>query len=233
MLRITLFITLAALLLLGLNVSVYANQATIDKIELAYRQANVTALEELAEISEGYDRNLAGYRLSMLYNLKVSREAADDTIQKVADRLREHLESTPNDVESWALLSSSYGLMIAYKSFRGMTHDPKASHALSKAYALDSENPRVKLVDGIAKYNTPPVFGGSVTRAAEVLTRAIKAFPADADSGFHWGLADAYIWRGLARFKSNDKNNALSDWRKALEIAPNHQWANRLLEKHL
>lgn len=238
MLRINTLIALVVVLLLGLNVDVYAGeaaierQATINKIEAAYAQADAATLEELARTTEGYGRNLAGYRLSTVFNFQNKESAADVKIQKVVKHLREHLKAHPDDVESWALLSGSYGLMIAYRPVRGITHGPKAGRTLAKAYALDSQNPRVKLVDGIAKYHAPAMFGGSKAEAVEILTEAIETYPNDTQSGFHWGWADAYIWRGLARLDLGDKANAVADWQQALKISPSRQWAKQLLEKH-
>ena len=243
MLRTNISIVLIIVLLLGLNVDVYADrsinqqttinqQAIIDKIEEAYAQADVTTLEELVRTTEGYGGNLAGYRLSTILNFQNNKNAADEKIQQVVKHLREHLKTHPDDAESWALLSSSYGLMVAYNPARGMTHGPMANQTLSKAYALDSHNPRVKLLDGIAKYHTPEMFGGSKTEAVKILTEAIMDYPNDINSGFHWGWADAYIWRGMARLDLGNKPNAVSDWQKALEISPDSQRAKQLLEKH-
>jgi hypothetical protein len=43
----------------------------------------------------------------------------------------------------------------------GMTLGPRAGTAMQSALALAPENPRVVLLDAIATYYRPPMFGGN------------------------------------------------------------------------
>ena len=88
------------------------------------------------------------------------------------------------------------------------------------------------MIAGVSDYFTPTVFGGSKNRAIYALDRAIEHYTEDSGSGYHWGHAEAYVWRGLVYMELGEAEKAMQDWQTALRIEPEFYWADFLLEKN-
>ena len=74
---------------------------------------------------------------------------------------------------------------------RYMTYGPAAGEALAMAKKLNPENPRVFMLEGIDKFNTPEQFGGSKEEAKMLLEEALKKYDAfKPESPIHptWGI---------------------------------------------
>lgn len=74
---------------------------------------------------------------------------------------------------------------------RYMTYGPAAGEALAMAKKLNPENPRVFMLEGIDKFNTPEQYGGSKEEAKMLLEEAVKKYEAfKPESTIHptWGL---------------------------------------------
>jgi len=227
--------TLLTLALTGsliLSVQAKADQQTITAIENASMELNVTALITLKENSQGYDKALANYRLGLNYSFTQQQDKALAALKAATKQLTTLVEIDSKDNESWALLAQVYGLQIAYQPMRGSELGPKSAMALTTAQNISPNNPRVLLVKGVSKYNTPAMFGGSKHEALKVLSRAIAEYANDQYSEYHWGHAEAYTWRGLTQLELGNKDAALADWAKAVEISPNYGWAKNLLAKN-
>lgn len=227
--------TLLTLALTGsliLSVQAKADQQTITAIENASMELNVTALITLKENSQGYDKALANYRLGLNYSFTQQQDKALAALKAATKQLTTLVEIDSKDNESWALLAQVYGLQIAYQPMRGSELGPKSAMALTTAQNISPNNPRVLLVKGVSKYNTPAMFGGSKHEALKVLSRAIAEYANDQYSEYHWGHAEAYTWRGLTQLELGNKAAALADWAKAVEISPNYGWAKNLLAKN-
>jgi len=227
--------TLLTLALTGsliLSVQAKADQQTITAIENASMELNVTALITLKENSQGYDKALANYRLGLNYSFTQQQDKALAALKAATKQLTTLVEIDSKDNESWALLAQVYGLQIAYQPMRGSELGPKSAMALTTAQNISPNNPRGLLVKGVSKYNTPAMFGGSKHEALKVLSRAIAEYANDQYSEYHWGHAEAYTWRGLTQLELGNKDAALADWAKAVEISPNYGWAKNLLAKN-
>lgn len=214
------------------SMSVLADQATINDIEDAARQLDTNRLETLTQSADAYDRALANYRLAISYNLKADNDAAENALDQAMDGMEKLTEAEPENVEAWALLGHIYGTKIGFNPMKGMYYGPKAGKSIAKAKELAPENPRVNLVSGVSDYFSPAIFGGSKTSAIKSLSAAINQYADDQSSGYHWGLAEAYVWRGLAQMELGESGKALNDWRAAVAIEPDFHWANSLIEKH-
>lgn len=66
------------------------------------------------------------------------------------------------------------GKMMADPMNRYMTYGPVAAEALERAKALNPDNPRVYLLEGIDKFFTPEEFGGSKTEGKKLFEEALK-----------------------------------------------------------
>jgi len=215
-----------------LSTQVQADQQTITAIENASMELNLTQLISIKESSEGYDQALANYRLGLNYSFVQEQYKATKSLNRATEQLIELVNINNQDNESWALLAQVYGLQIAYQPMRGNELGPKAVMALTTAEKISPNNPRVLLIKGVSKYNTPAMFGGSKHQALIELSNAIKQYKDDQYSEYHWGFAEAYTWRGLTQLELGNKDAALADWAKAVEISPNYGWAKNLLKKN-
>jgi tetratricopeptide (TPR) repeat protein len=228
----TTLLTLALTGSLILSTQVQADQLTITAIEDASMELNLTELVTIKESSLGYDKALANYRLGLNYSFVQQQDKAIEALAIATKQLIALVEIDNQDNESWALLAQVYGLRIAYQPMKGSDFGPKSATALMKAQGISPNNPRVLLVQGVSKYNTPAMFGGSKHEALSALSKAIEQYANDQHSEFHWGYAEAYTWRGLTQLELGNKDAALADWTKAIEISPNYGWAKNLLQKN-
>ncbi len=74
----------------------------------------------------------------------------------------------------------------------GRKYGPVAAEQLAKARKLDAANPRALYLDGLIKFQTPPMWGGDKKKAKELFEAAIKQFaqpPASAIAP-QWGKKD-------------------------------------------
>jgi len=82
---------------------------------------------------------------------------------------------------------------------RYMTYGPAAGEALAMARKLNPENPRVYLLEGIDKFNTPEQFGGSKDEAKTLLEESLKKYDAfKPETTIHptWGSGTAKFFLG-------------------------------------
>ncbi len=217
---------------LQLSFTAIAGQAEIDQIEQATASLNISGLQNIQMEMAGYDKALAYYRTGLSANLMGQEQLALTSINQAIELLEQLDTATPNDVEIKALLAQVYGYKIALKPMQGMSLGKKSNQTLAAAEALAPNNPRVLLVKGISKLNTPAMFGGSTEAAYQAFADAIANYPSDVNSGYHWGHAETYTWRGLVNMQQGQTELAKQDWQAALEIDPNYGWAHMLLSKN-
>ena len=147
-------------------------------------------------------------------------------------QLQQVVKGNPKDAEAHALLGSVYGLQIAQSPIvRGMTLGPRASGALDRAAEIAGGNPRVVLLQGVAAFNTPAMFGGGTDKAEQLLRRSLERFNAEpADKAWpNWGRFDAHVWLGQALLEKGDKAGARAEYDKARALAPNSGWLRYVL----
>lgn len=214
------------------SVNLFADQATINDIEDAARALDLSSLQQLSHSPEAYDSALANYRLAISHNVKGDNEAANNALDKAMTTMESLSDAEPDNAEAWALLGHIYGTKIGFNPLKGMLYGPKAGRCIAKAKELAPNNPRVNLISGVSDYFSPAIFGGSKTTAIKSLNVAINQYSTDDNSGYHWGLAEAYVWRGLAQMDLGESAKALNDWRAAVAIEPNYYWASSLIKKH-
>jgi len=210
----------------------FANQATINDIENAGRNLNINVLQTLVQSEDFYDAALAQYRLAISYSNTNNMDKAKVALTKAMTQLETLVNKEENNVEALALLSLVYGTQIGFSPIKGADYGPKAGRSIAKAKAIAPHNPRVNLVAGINDYFTPTMFGGSKLSALEELNNAISNYAGDEGSGYYWGLAEAYVWRGLVQIELGEGQKALDDWKAALNIEPDFYWASALLKKN-
>jgi tetratricopeptide (TPR) repeat protein len=208
---------------------------TEDDINRAYHASDVAALEGIRKQLNAEDPNdayLAAYidwRLAGIHFSLADTDTGDGVLQRGQEILEALVEQAPESAEAWALLSTTYGMRIGINPMvRGMTMGYKADRAIEQAMKLEPENPRVLIIYAIGKLNTPPMFGGSDDKAMEALDRAIAVLAVSGPGRYAWGEADAYIWRGIARKRQGQLEQAAADFDAALDAVPSHDWAEAL-----
>ncbi len=219
-------------LAVSLSFSSAADQITIDNINKASDQFQMATLSQIEKSSTGYDQAYANYRLGLANMTQQKMPEASANFVTASAVLETQLINSPEDVESMALLASVYGLRIGTEAAKASTLGPKSYELLKKAGELSSDNPRLQLIQGIIKYNTPAMYGGNKDIALSLFESAIKNYPADINSGFHWGHEEAYVWRGLAKVEQGETQAAVNDFKHALAINPGYTWAKILLEQN-
>ena len=170
-----------------------------------------------------------GWRLA--FNPSVSAAEQDDLLDEAEAQLKAALKIDPKSAEALALLSSVYGAKIAKSSIKGIILGPRSSGAIGEAVKLEPDNPRVLLSQGVGKFNTPAMFGGSDTEAEALIRRALTAFQSEptAKPWPGWGRFDAHAWLGQILAKRGDKAAARAEYDRALAIAPNSGWVRYVL----
>lgn len=214
------------------TIPTFAGQAEIDQIEQAAGVLDVKTLHQLSQQTHDYDQALAYYRLALSLNLKGQSSEASDALDKAMSVLETLDQTKPDDVEIKTLLSQVYGYKIAIAPMKGIYYGPKAGDKLAEAEALAPNNPRVHLIKGIAKYNTPAMFGGSIKAASDAFDQALVAFEQDQYSNYHWGHAETYTWRGLIKLQNGEVDAAKKDWQLALNLKPDYGWAKMLIDQN-
>ena len=160
---------------------------------------------------------------------RTDEDAADEVLERAQATLEALVKLTPDSAESWALLSTTYGMRIGMRPIRrGMTMGPKSDAAIERAMALEPKNPRVLVIYAIGKLHTPALFGGGRDKAVEALDQALAVLAANGSGRYAWGEADAYIWRGIAQQRDGNLELAAADYDAALNAVPSHGWAKAL-----
>ena len=208
---------------------------TEDDINRAYYAADTALLETLRtelDTANVDDAILAGYldwRLASIHMGMADEDAADAALKRGQATLETAVEQAPDSAEAWALLSSTLGMRTGIRPMaRGFTLGRKANAALDKALALEPNNPRVLVINGIAKLSTPALFGGGYDAAVESLDQAVAAVENNGSGRYAWGKADAYVWRGIASKKTGDTAAAIEDFDNALAVVPSYDWVKML-----
>lgn len=209
-----------------------AGQQEINQIEQAASTLDTPRLQALAKTVSGYDLALAEYRLALSFNLKGNGDEAKNWINQAMATLESLEQTHPENAEVKALLAQVYGYKIALEPMKGIYYGPKSNATLAEAESLAPNNPRVHLIKGIGKLNTPPLFGGSVEEAEKAFAQALTAFEQDQYSNYHWGQAETYTWKGLVKMRGGDIEQAKQNWQMALQIDPNYGWAKSLMAQH-
>lgn len=112
-----------------------------------------------------------------------------------------------------------------------MRLEPLAFRQLDQALLLAPEDPRVALLNGIARLGAPRALGGGIDEGERELRRAVRLFEADssASPAPTWGHADAHIWLGIALTRRGLTEEAKASFERALELAPGHSWVKSTL----
>ena len=139
-------------------------------------------------------RVMTGYMISNGQNGGFA-DKTDPEADKAEQLLIKAESLTKENSEIWCVKKMIATLrMTADPMARYQTYGPAAAEALAKAKQLDSQNPRVYLLEGQDKFYTPEQFGGSKTEAKALFEESIKkqeSFKPASSIYPSWGLGQA------------------------------------------
>jgi len=161
------------------------------------------------------------------------REKDKDLFDEYADVVVESLErligEDENQAESYAVLSSVYGLMLTYSPWKGMFLGPKSSALMEKALKINPNSALVQKLYGNSKFFTPEFFGGDVHAAITAYEQAIVFYEQHNDVRDNWFYLDTFAFLGQAYLKSGNREKAIAAYEKALSVEPEYAWVKYVL----
>ncbi|HBH25464.1 MAG TPA: hypothetical protein DDY13_18865 [Cytophagales bacterium] len=234
--------TVKTIVIILFTVSTAFGQKVEEQSYQAYLRANPDAwlipvkTAKMQFESGGSDADLFEYAMARYGLLSATmRDRDEDMFDEYVDETIEHFEKLiENDhrkAESQAVLSSIYGLKIAYTPWKGMFWGPKSGKYIEEAIESGRELPIVLKMYGNYLYYTPEQWGGDKNEAVGYYSMAINKFEENRKTG-HWLYLDAMIWLGHA-YRDIDQNmQAESVWRQALKKEPDFKYAEYLLSSN-
>ena len=217
--------------LLAALLAAVSTHAGEEEITAAYYSGEIEQLRTLrADLDPAtYLSAYLDWRLGSLLFDGDTIDQADATLLRAQETLERLTAAQPGSAEAWALLSVTIGMRIGVNpGARGMKMGPASGKAGKRALKLEPDNPRVLLVIGINKFNTPFLFGGGKKRAMKYLDKSLAGWRKNPAGAYRWGEADSHLWRGRTHEKLGDTESACTDYAAALQVSPGYEWGSRL-----
>lgn len=130
-------------------------------------------------------------------------DKTDPEADKAEELLNKAIALSKENSETWLIKKLIATLrLVGDPMNRYMQYGPEASEALQKAKELDPNNPRVYLLEGEDKFQTPEQYGGSKADAKVLFDKAKELFGTfKPESSIHpnWGLMRLNYY--LAQYK--------------------------------
>ncbi|MEP1035412.1 tetratricopeptide repeat protein [Ekhidna sp.] len=225
-------LSVSLLMLAGLSLAQTSTQTQY----AAYLNASKTMWERsilLAEKESGeesFEKALAMYGLLNNTMATQDEETFDDNVDPTIDLLKEIIKNNPELGEAHAVLSSVYGLVMAYSPMKGMMYGMKSSSLMDEALRLSSDSPLVQKLFGGSKLYTPEMFGGDAKKAVAAFEKAIELYE-EVDTQENWLYMDTHMGLAMAYNKVKEKEKAEAILEKAIEMEPQYYWAKATLEQ--
>lgn len=154
----------------------------------------------------------------------------DEYIDEAEENAEAILEMDKNHPQTKGILSTLYGLKIAYSPIKGMFLGSSSANLAKEAITAGENEPIAWLKYGANKYNTPEMWGGDKAEALKSFKKAVTLFeesPEQLSQNFHY--LDALAWLGIAYKRSGDTEKAKEIFEKALKVEPDFAWVKSSL----
>ncbi len=189
---------------------------------------------ELAEKQHGpasFEATMSAYGL--LNNTMANKDEAtfDEYVELVVDQLSAIIKDQPQWGEPQAVLSTVYGLKMAYSPMKGIVYGGKSGSLIESAVKHQPESPLVQKLFGSYKLYTPSMFGGDAKEAVAAYTQSILIYEQQPTAN-NWLYLDALVGLALSHQKNQQTDLAIEVLEKALKIEPEFQWASALLNSY-
>ncbi|MDD5360539.1 MAG: hypothetical protein PHN88_00285 [Ignavibacteria bacterium] len=166
------------------------------------------------------------------------------------DKVKKYTESGFGNLEKSILVrddfADSYILRYALSFNRWIYESDKmndiiaqSEEAKTKSEKLESDNPRLSLMDGISTYYMPEMFGGGAKNAVPILEKSVELFAKRVEKEAYypdWGKDMAYGFLVLAYIKRDDdgdKKKAAELFSKAATELPDSSFLKGFVKKEL
>lgn len=223
-------LTVTLLMIAGLSLAQSSKQSQY----AGYLNASKTMWERsinLAEKESGgksFEKAIAMYGLLNNTMATQDEETFEENVDQTIDLLKDLIEENEDHGEAHAVLSSVYGLVMAYSPMKGMLYGMKSSSLMDEAMRLSPNSPLVQKLYGGSKLYTPEMFGGDAKMAVAAFEKAIELFEAG-DTVDNWLYMDTHMGLAMAynKVKENEKAEAILE--KAITMEPQYYWAKATL----
>lgn len=202
----------------------------------AYLKASKTLWEKSVKDAESeygeksFERAIALYGLLNNTMASEDEETFDQYKDETVDLLKELIESNEEWGEPRAVLSSVYGLVMAYSPMKGMYLGMKSSGLMEDAMKLQPESSLVQKLYAGSKLYTPEMWGGDPQKAVLAYQKSLSLFE-DGSKVNNWIYLDTMMGLALAYNKVEENEKAISTLEEAIAIEPQYYWAKSTLEK--
>lgn len=186
------------------------------------------SLAEKESGAESFEKAIAMYGLLSNTMATQDQDTFDENVDQMIDLLKEITEENPEWGEPKAVLSSVYGLVMAYSPMKGMLYGSRSSSLVSDAMKVQPQSPLVQKLFGGSKLYTPEMFGGSPQKAVIAYSKSVELFEKE-DSNANWMYLDALVGLAMAYEKTGKMELAKQTAEKALDIEPEYEWAKSIL----
>jgi tetratricopeptide (TPR) repeat protein len=170
----------------------------------------------------------ADYRLAILYQVRDKNELMVKYLDDGIERVNACIAKNDKFADAHGLLSALLGQKIGADPSLGMTLGMQAFTAMGNAVAHGESNPRVAMFSAISAYYTPEQFGGSKTKAADEIARAVELFAKDKINDKRlpdWGQSEAYAWQAKFFVERGELDQARKSLDSALKVNPKNGFA--------
>ncbi|MEM9896724.1 MAG: tetratricopeptide repeat protein [Bacteroidota bacterium] len=226
-------ITLFTILLTGLSFAQNAKQTQYG----AYLQASKTMWEKSVSQSKkqygakSLETAIALYGVLNNTMATQDEETFEQYEDETIDLLKAMIEENPSNGEAKAILSSVYGLVMAYSPMKGMIYGMKSSSLMTDAMDESASSPLVQRLYAGSKLYTPEMWGGDAEEAAVAFKKAIDLYAKSGDTKENWQYLDAMMGLAMAFKKTNQASQAKSTLEEAIALEPQYYWAKSELAK--
>jgi len=201
----------------------------------AYVQASKTLWEKSVKEAEDSYGEKSFEKAMALYGLLNNTMASEDEDtfneykSETVDILKDLIEENEEWGEPRAVLSSVYGLVMAYSPMKGMILGMKSSSLMEDAMKLQPESPLVQKLYAGSKLYTPEMWGGDPEKALKAYQKSLSLFD-DSSKKNNWIYLDTMMGLAMAYRKTEQNDKAISILEEALSIEPQYYWAKSTLE---
>ena len=145
-----------------------------------------------------YYRGFAAYQETFL----VEDSAALPLLRESEKHLRASVEARSDFAEAHAMLARVYPTYYRLDPGRAAVAGPLGDEHLEIARRLAPDNPRVRAIEGLDLFYSPPQYGGDPARGVELLEEALDLLPVGKTPSRgpepDWGEATIRTWLGRA-----------------------------------
>lgn len=221
---------------IALTVSVTA-QSSSETQYAAYLKASKTMWEKSIQLAsqekgkETFEVAMAMYGLLNNTMATKDEETFDEYKDDTIDLLKKLIEENPDWGEPKAVLSSTYGLVMAYSPMKGMILGMKSSSLMDDAMRLQPESALVQKLYAGSKLYTPKMFGGDPEEAVVAYSKSISLYNEQENTEGNWLYLDAMMGLAMSYKSTEQDDKAKSTLEEAIAIEPQYYWAKSTLEQ--